>query len=70
MSDVIIGIDPDIERDGVAILRPATRSISVQATPFGKTLSLLQTASINAMASGESLTVHHSALRWNKLCEN
>lgn len=40
MSDVIIGIDPDIERDGVAILRPATRSISVQATPFGKTLSL------------------------------
>ena len=57
MSDVIIGIDPDIERDGVAILYPATRSISVQATPFGKTLSLLQAASINAMASGESLTV-------------
>ena len=44
--DLIIGIDPDIEKDGFACLYPLLQKIEVHAYPFGKTLAELQKAHI------------------------
>lgn len=57
MKDIIIGIDPDIERDGVAILHPKSKLVSVHATTFGKTLNILQQTAIDALAQGSDFIV-------------
>jgi len=57
MKDIIIAIDPDIERDGVATLLPISKSISVSAHTFGKTINYLQAQSIKALSEGKSLIV-------------
>lgn len=41
MKDIIIGIDPDIQASGVAILNPRTEDISLQCLDFVSILHLL-----------------------------
>jgi hypothetical protein len=40
--DLIIGIDPDSEKNGVAIVSPATRLLNCECLTFGATLAYLK----------------------------
>lgn len=40
--DIIIGIDPDSEKNGVAIVSPATRLLNCECLTFGATLAYLK----------------------------
>lgn len=57
MTDFIVGIDPDIERDGLAILQVATRRVTVMETTFGHTIAELQKLHIDCLATHRSLKV-------------
>lgn len=41
MAQIVIGIDPDIERNGVAILDTSTRSISLQSLTLAETIDTI-----------------------------
>lgn len=66
MYDIVIGIDPDSERDGIAILYPATRQISAQMTTFGRTLNIIQQTYIQALSTQKSFIVYVEAGWLNK----
>lgn len=55
--DIIIGVDPDVKKDGVAILYPGSRKITAGQYCFGETLTTLQKLNINALSSQLSLMV-------------
>jgi len=58
MHDIIIGIDPDSSKDGVAILETATRKVSVYETDFGHTLNLIQKQYIQSLAAHKTFIVY------------
>lgn len=41
MKDVIIAIDPDIDKNGVAVLYPKTKELSLHSLKFGMLIALL-----------------------------
>lgn len=55
--DVIIAIDPDTEKSGVAVLEPATRQIEAMSLTFPRLLDFLCRQDIKAKAGGYSLAV-------------
>lgn len=58
MYDIIIGLDPDSAKDGVAILRTATRQVEVYETTFGHTLGILQKYCTHCLATQTTLMVY------------
>lgn len=55
--DNIIGIDPDVDRSGVAWLHPATREMECHALPFPELLDYLQYAKKSCQENNQSLVV-------------
>ena len=55
--DIIIAIDPDTEKSGVAVLEPATRHIEAMSLTFPQLLDFLRERDIRAKAGGSSLAV-------------
>lgn len=58
MYNIIIGIDPDSDRDGVAILNTANKHVQVYETTFGHTLGILQKMHINCLSNHLSLMIY------------
>lgn len=57
MKDIIIGIDPDIDRNGVAVLRTAERSMRVDKLRFPDMLDFVAREAREAEAEGKSVSV-------------
>lgn len=55
--DIIIAIDPDTEKSGVAVLEPATRHIEAMSLTFPRLLDFLCRQDIRAKAEGLTLAV-------------
>lgn len=55
--DIIIAIDPDTEKSGVAVLEPATRQIEAMSLTFPQLLGFLRERDDRAMARGLTLAV-------------
>lgn len=58
MHDIIIGIDPDSSKDGVAILETKTRKVTIYETNFGHTLALLQKYHTHCLTTHTSLMIY------------
>lgn len=58
MTDYTIGIDPDIKRDGLAIVHVATRRVTVMETTFGHTIAELQRMHIDCLATRKTMKVY------------
>lgn len=56
-TDNIIGIDPDVDRSGVAWLHPTTREMECDALPFPELLDYLQYAKKFGQENNQSLVV-------------
>lgn len=56
--DIVIGVDPDNKKDGVAILEVATRRVLVYETTLGQTISMLQKYAMDCMVKRKSLMVY------------
>lgn len=58
MYDIIIGIDPDSKRDGVAILYTPNKKVEVYETTFGHTVGLLQKMFIGCLSAKKTLMIY------------
>lgn len=58
MYEIIIGVDPDSSRDGVAILHTSTRKVEVLETTFGHTLNVLQKYYTHCLSTQTSFMVY------------
>ena len=57
MSRVIIGIDPDIEKSGVAVLDPETRGLTLSSLSFPEVVDLFFAYRARQVQGGLSVTV-------------
>lgn len=55
--DIVIGIDPDSERSGLAVLDVRSRKMRVAALPFPELMDALRSAKESAEAEGRSVRV-------------
>ena len=55
--DVIIGIDPDTAKSGVAILEPATRKLEAASLTFPQLLDYLKTEADKSKENGKSVII-------------
>jgi hypothetical protein len=55
MKDIVIAIDPDVDKSGFAILLPQTRVLEVGTKTFPELMTALQNAKQNATAQNKTL---------------
>lgn len=58
MYNIIIGVDPDSGRDGVAVLHTATKKVEVYETTFAHTMQLLQKWNMECLTRHMSMMVY------------
>ena len=56
-EDIIIAVDPDIERNGLAVLKTAAHRVSVFALPFAECLERILLLVKAAKDEGQSVLV-------------
>lgn len=61
MSDFIIGIDPDVDRNGYALIDMATRKVNVETATLPVLLDMVDVIQSTALATGKRLTVYVEA---------
>lgn len=55
--DIVIGIDPDIDKNGVAVVRPATREVEVMLLTFIELMEYLESVKKEAAATSARVLV-------------
>lgn len=57
LTDIVVGIDPDVEKNGVAFLERTTRKLEITTLGFAETIDYLCFVKRKAETTGQSFTV-------------